>query len=520
MSSGSIEARGNIDSLLNNQTQRLEDIANNAVDFIKINLLVLGAFAPFVATVLTDQVTPQAIIESNFVLYSTASWVISTFLSTVVYRNARAKSTSQFETLEEAIVDNWREADLRDEIIDNSDQYESLINRLMILLSASIGLSLIAILFLSVGVYDLTIGLSNSMARNLTIVILILGLVISVGKSIKNSIQKTPDLVLNNIPEVSIQFGRITIENTPERPDDIVDFIAQTENLSRIRSRLLNGIKETVGIESWLFSELSDELIEKYPDIGLTRAMVERLRDDGYLKKIQSTGPATFVVHQREEEIINSENLDKVVGEELGRIIGHMRTDEEIRKICSKELGTTTDKVEDELVSGTTTDRIQKLNDVIEAINKEYPEKEPEGKNYGKIEFRQRETRYLLSPKGVRPFTKMQLIQARKSLEQDQHIQASVLASQALEMFLRSLLKSENPSRNIGQVGMAHLINEVRNENILSEIDISRFDHLRSIRNKAVHDPSSEEDIEDDEISSLIETSENIVEELTDGSVE
>jgi hypothetical protein len=68
MSSDRIDAGDNITSLLDHQTQRLEDIANNAVDFIKIDLLVLGVFAPFIATILQDTVDTDELLQSQYIL--------------------------------------------------------------------------------------------------------------------------------------------------------------------------------------------------------------------------------------------------------------------------------------------------------------------------------------------------------------------------------------------------------------------------------------------------------------------
>lgn len=513
-----INPESKIDTLLDHQTQRLEDIANNAVDFIKINLLILGVFAPFSATILGNDIIPEDLFQSSFFLYGMIAWTGSTLLSTVVYRIARDKSTSQFGMLEQAILGNWRSADLRDEMIDNSDKYENIVSKLVIATAVSVGFSLTAVLFLAVGIADAVFGFDQSFKNESLRVIILFGLLVGFGIEFWGLTIKVPSriqgfitetLVYSKVKNVIFNFVSPTII-ARSGIDDIIEYLVSVEELSGIRARLLVTIRRTMGLKPWTFDELSTRLESENPDVGLTQGMIQRLVNDGYLRRIDEPGPSTIIVHERKEEIVNDAELDKIVGEELGRLIGHMRQDDSIKASVAEALDVDIENVKNELVSGTTSDRIDKLNHAIEHIRNTFPEKHPSGKEYGKISFRSRAIRYQISPKGIRSFALVNIDRAKRALHEGLVIQASVLATRGLEEFLRCLLFNHDQSiQGSRPMGLMFLIDKTREKGLLEIEEFDDLHRLREIRNKAVHE--ADRQIEQSEVEELINVAEKVI---------
>ncbi|RKD87650.1 hypothetical protein [Halopiger aswanensis] len=515
---GDLQPGDQIDTLLDHQTQRLEDIANNAVDIIKINLLILGAFAPFLGTVFRNEISTEVIFESQFLRYATLSWVISSIFSTIVYRIARGKSTSQFDLLEQAIVNDWRDPDLRDEMLDNSETYEKNVNRYTVLMAMSVGLSLATVLFFALTIADTIFDLSSTSKRNAVLVVLGFGLITGFGIEIIRLLGRGRFWLSSKVDWLSskIDFnvkiiGLNTLEIKVGKTEitEVVEFFVEKENLSPIRARLIKSIHDLFEYEPWTFDDLSSKLQDEYPDIGLTKEMIDRLVDEGYLQKIESRGPRTYLVHERREKIVNDEDIDKVVGEELGRVIGHMKQDNEVKELISQYLGTNPSNAKEVLVSGTTPERIDKLNTIIDLIRREYPHKEPPGKEYGKIQFRKSMERYQLTPKASRAFALVLVQQAKDALAEKAHIQATVLGYNGLEEFIRALVRHETPSKELDIRSLGHLLQTKEIQEKISDDDLGLIGRFREIRNKAVHEDARQ--IDSNEVQELLSIIENII---------
>lgn len=521
-SSGNIDPSQKVDSLLDHQTQRLEDIANNAVDFIRINLLVLGVFAPFLAAVIGERLDPSSVLLTDYIKLSIVSWLLSTLLASGIYRRARSRSTSQFGLLEQAIVNDWSSTDLRDEIIDNSSEYERMVSRLMLVMAIGIGLSLSAILFLALAVADSYISISSDAKSASYAIVLVFGLLTGLGVEILRVGRSLPSLLWAQtlaIPWSSDSIERIRIEGPVSaveyrgvnggEPQTIVNYISSQENLSQIRARLLNAIFQTMGSRPWNYSELQQGLKENEAEIGLTRDMISRLVDDGYLRILGASGPETFIIHTRRQEIINGEDLDKNVGDEIGRVIGHINESEKIREAASDALGVEESEVEDYLVAGNTSDRINKLNEVVDNIQEHYPELFSE-KRYGMIEFRNRAEQIQLTPKGIRSFALFQIERAKISVREDALIQALVLANRGLEEFFQCLLLNEVPEEDmIKRYSFAQLLDLISQKNLITEAESDRLNRLRIIRNQAVHESSKR--VDEQEVVDLIDIAESVI---------
>ena len=517
-----IQAGNQIDTLLDHQTQRLEYIANNAVDFIKINLLVLGAFAPFLATVFRTELSIETVFSSSFVRYATITWVISSFLSTVVYRVARGKSTSQFDLLEQAIVNDWRNADLRDEMLDNSEEYKETVTTLMIAMAVGVGLSLVTVLYFALGVADAVFDLSDDLSRNLIVVVGVLGFLTGFGIEILRCLQtryswskskassfSSPNVIGSIAPKIKISISPIQKQKYDSNTTQTTEFLTEVEDLSPIRARLIKAIREIFDYQAWDYGQLSSQLREEYPDIGLTKEMIERLCDDGYIRDLDRGGPSTIIIHERTNEVVNGKDLDKVVGEELGRVIGHMREDDAILETVSEALNTTPSNAEHKLVSGTTSDRIDKLNQAISVIDNKFPNKTPSGKDYGKIQFRNQRDKYQLTPEASRPFALVQIQRAQDALIDEAYIQATVLASRALEEHMTALVNQSNPAADTSSSSLGFLLNSEEIQELIDEEDINQLNQLREIRNKAVHNDARK--INAEEVEELLSIAETIV---------
>lgn len=525
---GGLEPRNTVDILLDHQTQRLEDIANNAVDFIRINLFILGAFMPFLATIITDIIPPETFIESRFSKYVVVSWLVSTVVATFVYKIARNRSMSHFDTLEQAVVNDWRDADLRDEMIDNNDSYDRLTTGLMVGMTVSIAFSLMTILFLSLGVSDPLLGFSEETENEYLVGIVVVSAVAGVGVEFVTALTMLVSILssgvnsllariaawIQGITSITIRFPLFSIRVSNRELTESYDYedyildAFEARGLSPIRIRLLQAIRETAGLEAWTFAELAESLEERSPDIGVTKGMIQRLLEEGYITRVSPEGPSTIILHERRQEIINQENLDEEVGKELGNLIGDIRKKDVVNEIVADELGTDPGNVEDVLVEGSTADRIDKLNAAVERIREEF---DTEGLDYGKIQFRSNTARYRLTPKAIQPFALAQLERGKQAFEEGLLVQASVLASQGLELYLRSIHLSDDrvDREQVLNKGIGSLLIDLRDEDALSDEELDMLDHLREIRNRAVH--SQEAELEKEEVQELLSIAEQFI---------
>lgn len=525
---GGLEPRNTVDILLDHQTQRLEDIANNAVDFIRINLFILGAFMPFLATIITDIIPPETFIESRFSKYVVVSWLVSTVVATFVYKIARNRSMSHFDTLEQAVVNDWRDADLRDEMIDNNDSYDRLTTGLMVGMTVSIAFSLMTILFLGLGVSDPLLDFSEETENIYLVGIVVVSAVAGVGVEFAtalttlvsglfsgvNSLLARIAAWIQGITSITIRFPLFSIRVSNRELTGSYDYeeyildVFEARGLSPIRIRLLRAIRETAGLEAWTFAELAESLEERSPDIGMTRGMIKRLLEEGYITRVSPEGPSTIIVHERRQEIINQKNLDEVVGKELGRLIGDIQEKDAVKEIVADELGTAPENTKEILVEGSTADRIDKLNAAVERIREELDSEELD---YGKIQFRSNAARYRLTPKAIQPFALAQQQRGKQAFEEGLLVQASVLASQGLELYLRSIyLRNKRVNKEeVLKKGMSSLLRALQDEDVLSDEDIEMLDYLREIRNRAVY--SQEAELEEEEVFELLSIAEQLI---------
>ena len=524
-SEDSLKPRNTVDVLLDHQTQRLEDIANNAVDFIRINLLILGAFAPFLATILSEAIDPVSVLNSEYAGPAMATWLISIIVASSVYKIARTQSMSQFDTLEEAVVHGWRDSDLRDEMIDNNEGYERLTRWLMLGMAVGIAFSIMAILFLAFSAADAILQIPDRLRNaNVLLVIVAGGLAgvgielvsqmskyLSLGKiRLKQRISPSPPYRVTEIsPSADLEGGTGARE---------IDYLTKFDEVTPIRARLIRAIRESFGTRPWSISELTDRLEEEYPDIGVTRGMIQRLNDAGFVQELPQPGPSTYILHEREGEIINGRDLDKEVGEELGRVIGHLTSDEKVRKVVADALDVKddTETVKSTLVQGNTFDRIDTLNRAIDWINEELPEAQDhwEGKEYGRIRFMKRSTKYRLSSKAVRPYVLSRIEQATQAFNEGNLVEASVLVSGALEIYLRSIYLEDKSGAGTeaNKLGLAQLAEAVQSEGRISSEATQMLRRIQEIRNKAVHSPDMVM-LDSDQVEQLLQLTEDLLTE-------
>jgi hypothetical protein len=419
------------------------------------------------------------------------------------------KSTSQFDLLEEAIVSDWREPDLRDEMIDNGEAYERMIRFLMISLSVGVALSIMSVLYFALGAGGTLLPLSDQFRHESTVMVAVIGAAVGIGWEfqtiIKTLLSRTGRFLQDiSTPSVGKHISTFTaklsifgVSVSTNSVSDLQTYLTQQENLSSIRARLLREIRATVGLQTWTFQELSDKLQQKEPDIGLTREMIHRLVDAGYIQQTSSAGPSTHVIRIRDNSIVDGQDLDKVIGDELRRLISYIEDHPDARNIVADSLrlnlsGSDIEPLKDALVSGSTTERMEKLNQAVQEL-KENPEVDVAGDEFGEVIFRQRANRYQLTPRGIRPFVLFQIQRAQTALADNSHIQATVLASKGLEEFLECLVRSEASTEDLSRnMGLSQLINLCQEHDLISPEHADQLHSLRKIRNTAVHDTENE----------------------------
>lgn len=504
-----------IDILLDHQTQRLEDIANNAVDFIRINLLIIGVFTPFLATLLTDLIKPEKVLGSLFLKLMLVCWVVSTIVSTVVYRKARRRSTTQFETLENAVIDDWRFADLRDEMIDTSSEYEQLTKRLMGYLIFGISFSLMTLLFLTAGVADLFLDFNDKMRNAGIISILILGTVVWLGHiiwSILSSTSRRVDAAIRRRAPTLPELGSSTKSDEPNAKD-VNDVVG---DISRIRFRLIKALQDVMGYSSWTYNEAKGLLEEEYPNIGFTRTLLRRLVNEGWLIRETSTGPDFYIIHKRRDEVVNGEDLDELVREEINRLIDHLRSDPEAAEEAATALGLdisedqTATNAEDPMLienirtaleTGGAPEKMSRLNDVIENISESGGVIEEGPRDYGEIQFIRSAYRYRLSKKSTGKFAREKLSDAKSSYSANQLATAMIQAHQAAEIHLRGLLAEAEESMDQNE-SLGNIVAKAYDLGLINEKEKQMFERLSELRNQAVHVPA--EDLEQRTVESVL----------------
>lgn len=160
-----------------------------------------------------------------------------------------------------------------------------------------------------------------------------------------------------------------------------------------------------------LTNELGDELDYK------VRTLLDHLVEIGLVKEVSPSGPTTFAISQRTDEIVNGE-LDTEVEKNLEGLINHL--DDElyvasttsdttstpiavtdgagrtIRSILAEEFDLAPEMVESYLRKG---DELEKLNAAVDAIKQS--DSVRKGDAYDKIVFRRQAYRYRLTEKAI-----------------------------------------------------------------------------------------------------------------------
>jgi HEPN domain-containing protein len=275
----------------------------------------------------------------------------------------------------------------------------------------------------------------------------------------------------------------------------------------------------------WRFDELSSKIKDDETDIGVTRPMIERLVEDGYLRKIHPKGPSSYIIRTRDEEIVNGQDLDKTVGDELRRLIGFLESSDTAITVAADVLGTARnlEDVKSELTSGPIFNRIDKLGTVVDRL-KDDPQVNIEQQDLGKIIIRNQTATYQVTPTGERPFALFRIQQAKSALRHESYIQTTVQVSQALENFLTCLLFNHDPSLDDSEYqSFYHLIDRIGKNDLMSAIDVEKIEDLRRIRNELVHTntdqsiPEHFENIQEEsnfvisDFDEMIETAEEII---------
>jgi hypothetical protein len=143
----------------------------------------------------------------------------------------------------------------------------------------------------------------------------------------------------------------------------------------------------TVGEGEMKRRELEDAMDELGVELDCADAgpALTQLRRNDFTDRSQS-GPDSYIIHERRDEVINGENLNEVVPEEIDRLIEDMENDEKvaltadggeeteeeeevvIRDVLADEFGVDEDEVEETLRSGGVFDRMDNLGEAVEAI--------------------------------------------------------------------------------------------------------------------------------------------------------
>lgn len=180
-----------------------------------------------------------------------------------------------------------------------------------------------------------------------------------------------------------------------------------------VKALLESGI--TPSKEGHTRRELADEL-ENELQYSI-RTLLDHLVELDLVQEISPSGPATFAISQRTDEIVNGE-VDEEVEKNLEGLISHI--DDElyvasttsdvadtpiavtdgagrtIRSILAEEFGLTPESVESYLRRG---DELEKLNAAVDAIKRS--DSVTKGDAYDKIVFRRQAYRYRLTEKAV-----------------------------------------------------------------------------------------------------------------------
>lgn len=151
MSDDGSPRRDNISTLLDQQPDRLENIADDALYIVRINLLVLGFFAPLLSAFLQSIGRVRAVLLNQFGLVAVGTWVLSMLISLRVYRRSRRNSSIGMEFFE-AVTGDTNNDSLHRRILKQRLNRKRVSDELLSYMSVSVGFSLVSVILLMLAV--------------------------------------------------------------------------------------------------------------------------------------------------------------------------------------------------------------------------------------------------------------------------------------------------------------------------------------------------------------------------------
>ncbi|NLV02918.1 hypothetical protein [Haloferax volcanii] len=358
------------DLLLTHRASRLEDLANNALELIKINLLVLGLFTPIFSALEGGISKIGAVISSTYGAVGIFAWAVGLYICTYVFRRTRSSSIDQFSPLEDAIANDHSPEVLKKDVADGKPEYETETEDLMAILSVAVGLSLSSILLLIFAIaktgqqsfLNETVGFS---LVSVTYLIVSgrgnLVAIQSIGKQIPNpltwaelveysAVEKairlsasitSPilgvliiDYLLKHVRESdreSLEGADIGQESlTPEDVEEVerlAEVMNRTDQIPTTRARLLVAAKKVFDRDPFTAAQLRSAL--ENTEIPVTNSLLERLTEGDLLGK-QKQGNSVFLLNQRTDEVLipNREKIDQELENLLDFIRDHEFADQ------------------------------------------------------------------------------------------------------------------------------------------------------------------------------------------------
>lgn len=355
------------DLLLTHRASRLEDLANNSLELIKINLLVLGLFTPIFSALDGGISKIGAVISSTYGAVGIFAWAVGLYICTYVFRRTRSSSIDQFSPLEDAIANDHSPEVLKKDVADGKPEYETETEDLMAILSVAVGLSLSSILLLIFAIaktgqptfLNETVGFSlvsvtylvvsgrgnlvaiQSIAQQIPNPLTWIDLVeySAVEKAIRLSASITSpilgvlviDYLLKHVRESdrdslddqAVEQESLTPEDV-EEIDRLAEVMNRTDQIPTTRARLLIAAKKAFDRDPFTAAQLRSVLEET--DIPVTNSLLERLTEGEFLEKQKPGGPV-FLLNQRTDEVLASNLVDEI-NQELENLLDFIRDHE------------------------------------------------------------------------------------------------------------------------------------------------------------------------------------------------
>ena len=112
---------------------------------------------------------------------------------------------------------------------------------------------------------------------------------------------------------------------------------------------------------------------------------LERLVNLGFLNKVSTDNPDTWVIHTRFDEIVNGQDLSSLLHEEISRLSDHIKANRTVRNVVANALSVGGKRVTSELYDGGFPEKRKKLGIAVDAVRND--PRVAQG-DYGKIIFR------------------------------------------------------------------------------------------------------------------------------------